>query len=209
MFDGVQIKTYERLPDFDKKEILRYAGYKGEADEVAAKLLDECLQECKGCFSYRVAYIVRPIEFFWETFGESKTAHAHLDGCKEVALFAATVGLDIDRLVSKYAYVSTVKALFFQAIGAERIEALCEEFCKGFGGKRFSAGYGDFPLEKQTEFFRLLDCSRKIGLTLNDSLLMSPTKSVTAAVGVCKNVDRRGSELDCSACLYKHCEFKK
>lgn len=49
---------------------------------------------------------------------------------------------------------------------------------------RFSAGYGDLPLEVQKDIFRVLDCPRKIGLTLNDSLLMSPTKSVTAIVGI-------------------------
>jgi len=49
---------------------------------------------------------------------------------------------------------------------------------------RFSPGYGDLPLETQREIFDVLDCSRRIGLMLNDSLLMSPTKSVTAFVGV-------------------------
>ena len=49
---------------------------------------------------------------------------------------------------------------------------------------RFSAGYGDFPLSAQKEIFGMLDCARQIGLTLNDSLLMSPTKSVTSIVGL-------------------------
>ena len=49
---------------------------------------------------------------------------------------------------------------------------------------RFSAGYGDLPLGVQREIFAALDCPKHIGLTLNDSLLMSPTKSVTAIVGI-------------------------
>ena len=36
----------------------------------------------------------------------------------------------------------------------------------------------------QKDIFKILDCSKKIGLTLTDSLLMSPTKSVTAIVGI-------------------------
>ena len=79
----------------------------------------------------------------------------------------------------------------FQALGAERIESLCDTFCNDMNNElgvrlkpRFSAGYGDLPLEVQKDIFRVLDCPRKIGLTLNDSLLMSPTKSVTAIVGI-------------------------
>jgi cobalamin-dependent methionine synthase I len=49
---------------------------------------------------------------------------------------------------------------------------------------RFSPGYGDLPLELQTNLFKVLDCQHFIGLTLNDSMLMSPSKSVTAIVGL-------------------------
>jgi 5-methyltetrahydrofolate--homocysteine methyltransferase len=49
---------------------------------------------------------------------------------------------------------------------------------------RFSAGYGDLPLEYQKKIFDLLDPHTQIGLTLNDSYLMSPSKSVTALIGV-------------------------
>ncbi|MBO5857729.1 MAG: Vitamin B12 dependent methionine synthase activation subunit, partial [Clostridia bacterium] len=44
----------------------------------------------------------------------------------------------------------------------------------------------DLELTTQKDIFKILDCSKKIGLTLNDSLLMSPTKSVTAFVGIIK-----------------------
>ena len=80
--------------------------------------------------------------------------------------------------------------MFFQAIGAERIESLCDAFCAEREAEglrlrpRFSPGYGDLPLELQRDLFRGLDCSRKIGLTLNESLLMSPSKSVTAIAGI-------------------------
>ena len=80
--------------------------------------------------------------------------------------------------------------MIFQGIGAERIEALCDAFENMIKTDkkivpRVSAGYGDIPLEMQRDIFAALDCPRKIGLTLNESLLMSPTKSVTAIIGVC------------------------
>ena len=81
-----------------------------------------------------------------------------------------------------------------QALGAERIESLCDAFCRETAqeltrqGKtllpRVSPGYGDIPLTMQKELFALLDCPRKIGLTLSDQLIMSPSKSVTALAGI-------------------------
>ena len=77
-----------------------------------------------------------------------------------------------------------------QAIGAERIEALCDCFEADVRGEygsirsRFSPGYGDLSLDFQNDLFRVLDCQRTIGLVLNESMLMSPSKSVTAIIGV-------------------------
>ena len=111
-------------------------------------------------------------------------------------IFAATIGVEIDRLITKYSRLSPAKAFCCQAIGAERVEELCDDFCEsvneklGAGGEmlkpRFSPGYGDLPLETQKMIFSLLDCPKRIGVTLGDSLLMSPSKSVTAFAGITK-----------------------
>ena len=52
------------------------------------------------------------------------------------------------------------------------------------GQPRFSPGYGAVPLSVQREFFNLLACEKLIGVCLTDTLLMTPTKSVTAFVGM-------------------------
>lgn len=181
---NVYEKIYTELPDFDQREILRYAGVKGEADDKTLDLLDECLQESRTAFFYRVCYCEFSKSALFaqiSTAGNSAALARFLDGAEQALVFAATVGLGIDRLINRYAVVSPVKALFFQAIGAERIEVLCERFCKELGlKKRFSPGYGDFALTAQREIFSMLGCEKRIGLSLTDSLLMSPTKSVTA-----------------------------
>ena len=108
-------------------------------------------------------------------------------------IFAATVGLAPDRLVARNLVSSPTRALVFDAIGAERIESLCDAFCEDIKAKignekklrpRFSAGYGDLDIEVQRDIFRLLDCPKNIGLTLTESLLMTPSKSVTAIIGI-------------------------
>ena len=109
----------------------------------------------------------------------------------KVIVMGATVGITLERLIAKYSRVSPVKALLLQALGAERIETLCDAFCEDMQKTlkialkpRFSAGYGDLPLDTQKQIFKLLNLPKNIGLTLNDSMLMSPSKSVTAFIGI-------------------------
>jgi cobalamin-dependent methionine synthase I len=49
---------------------------------------------------------------------------------------------------------------------------------------RFSPGFGDLPLTVQAEILGLLDAGRRMGITLSDSFLMAPSKSVTAIIGL-------------------------
>ena len=122
---------------------------------------------------------------------DSEPLRAYFAPCQKKIVFAATVGVETDRLIAKYSRISPAKALLFQAIGTERVEALCNAFCARLeqeydmkAERRISPGYGDLPLSLQKKIFALLDCQRKIGLTLGSSLLMSHTNSVTAFVGL-------------------------
>ena len=209
---NVTVKTFS-APPIDEREILRYAGSK-DGDESLVAILQECLLESQKVLSYRVCYVKLSIDDFFSFVDgakESKGVQKQLCDCEEVVLFAASVGLGMDRLMEKYSKTSPAKALLCQAIGAERIESLCEALCGQFKteyGKvtaRFSAGYGDFPLSAQQDIFRLLDCPKHIGVSLTDSLLMTPTKSVTAFVGIGK----QNGGLGCKACEKKDCTLRK
>lgn len=188
----ISVKTYENLP-VNEKEIMRYMGCP-KPDPQTAELIRDCLSECLGILKYKVCFdkftisvSENSVEFPFAK-ADSASLFRHLSGFSDAIVFAATVGIELDRLIMKYSRLSPSRAVCFQAIGAERIEALCDAFCGelDFAVKspRFSPGYADFPLQFQTEIFKALDCPRKIGLSLNSALLMSPTKSVTAIVGV-------------------------
>lgn len=176
----IYTKIYN-APPVDRREILRYAGVRGDAPEIEV-LLEECLAEAIDKLTYKVCYGEFPVSFF-DPVG-SEGLKKHLEGCNKAVIFAATVGIGIDRLIARYSSFSPTKSLLFDAIGAERIEALCEVFNREYGGTRFSPGYGDLPLGFQKIIFSALDCPRKIGLSLNESMIMSPSKSVTAIIGV-------------------------
>ncbi len=186
-------------PSINKKEIMRYMSSQGGGDEILG-LVDECLTEVREMLQYKVCYAILTAEtdsnIISLSCGQitSRNLAKNLSGCDKAIIFAATIGIGIDRLISKYSRLSPAKALCLQAIGAERVEALCNDFCEKmeseFQGKgeklrpRFSPGYGDLPLETQKMIFSLLDCPKRIGVTLGDTLLMSPSKSVTAFIGI-------------------------
>lgn len=178
-------------PDFS--EAARYAGLPKTAD--VPETLKTVFSELAPSLSYKVCYAEYPIARNGDTLDlgfatvQSANLATNLDGCDRVVLFAATVGLAPDKLSEKHRRLSPEKALYANAVGAERVEALCDAFCAFLAETnatkpRFSPGYGDLPLSLQTDVFAALDCPRKIGVTLSDSLLMTPTKSVTALVGL-------------------------
>ena len=149
----------------------------------------------------------------------SKALAYNLRGCRSIILFAATIGIEIDRLIAKYSRISAVKALFFQAIGAERIESLCDAFCKEMRAEaemkglflrpRFSPGYGDLPIAEQPKFFALLDMTRRIGVSLTPTTIMVPRKSVTAIMGIARTPQPHRPP-DCEHCLmFRTCPFRK
>ncbi len=198
---SILIENYT-LPPVDEKEVLRYAGAQGEE---FLSLIAECAKECAPTLSPKVCYVELSIAEFYAlipTAKESEGIKRFLGEAKKVVLFAATVGLGVDRLIARYAQVSPSKAMFFQALGAERIESLCDVFCQKHGlGRRYSPGYGDFPLSAQREIFETLRYD-KIGLTLTDSMMLSPTKSVTAIALV------GGEKKTCENCEKKDCAYR-
>lgn len=189
------VKIFD-APVFDKDEVLRYARSSSK-DELSVELVKEVVALAENAFSYSVCYAELPFSSngcvcdFSAFKLDSKNLSMCLEGASRVLVFAATVGVGIDRLISKYSRIAPSKALMLDALGVERIEALCDAFCDEYKKEknvlltpRFSAGYGDCPLITQRHIFDLLNCQKSIGLTLNDSMLMSPTKSVTAFVGI-------------------------
>ena len=214
---GITVKNYAP-PPWDLGEILRYCGAGGEGGKALSSLMEECIREAETGLHYRVCFRELTVSCKGDQLDmefaqiSSENLRNNLSGCKRAVVFAATVGLELDRLIVRYSRLSPTKAVLLQAIGAQRIESLCDAFCEELReaallkgedtAPRFSPGYGDLPLSLQRDIFRVLDCERKIGLTLNESLLMSPTKSVTAFVGLRKG--EKGEPPQSKAC--SHCE---
>ena len=126
-------------------------------------------------------------------FGASRKLARHLAGCHAAYLVCGTLGTGFDTLLRRVSVKSAADTLVLQAVGTAAIEEWMDGIEEAIRGelapgemliRRYSPGYGDFPLEAQRELLGILDTPRTIGVSLTDTLLMAPSKSVSAVIGV-------------------------
>ena len=196
--------TYEPNKDsliVNKSEIYRYLGYKTgmdlpkEIETSVEEILDNVLKQSvpKVCYKYFETKVGEQVDFGFMSV-ESKELASNLEGCTETVIFGATIGIYTDRQIQKEQILSPVRALIYQAVGAAVVEAVCDDFNEWIRQKekekgrdicpRFSPGYGDVSLSIQKSIFQELSLAKLAGITLTDSLLMIPEKSVTAIIGI-------------------------
>lgn len=191
------IKVITGKGRIDRKETLRYLGYYGVKEENSLNgVIEECekliLPALRPVACWSVFDIVREEGVLNLGFAktDSKALSKNLEGCKKIALFAATVGAEIDRLIIKYEKLSPARALVLQALGSTAAECWCDDVNaqitaeSGETKPRFSCGYGDLPVELQRDIFAALNVTKNIGVTLSENCFMTPAKSVTAIVGI-------------------------
>ena len=217
------MNTNARLTELDRREILRYLGWRGQ-DPDAAVLND--IDRCAALF-LRTA---RP-RLVWRRFPLDEEGaligtdfrpaggdvRRLLAGCTAVVFFAATAGLEAERLMRRAQAENMADAVILDACGSAAVENICDNFCADLAAaeaprhltERFSPGYGDLPLTQQADFCRLLNVQRRIGVTLTDSGLMIPQKSVTALLGVSPDPVPRADGVCAGCALAGECVSRK
>lgn len=211
--------------EIDKNEVLRYLGYRGKpADSETLQRIADCARELETAVSPRSLLRIRPAELGDGTVTidglqiKSRNLRRHIDGCREAALFAATLGPQADILLRRYSKTDMSRAVILQACAAALVESYCDERCAELAENvkprglylrpRYSPGYGDFPIEYQADLLRLLDCQKKIGLTATDSFMLAPSKSVTAVIGL--TTEKKSCHISkCMECKSLNCPFRK
>ena len=217
------------------REMFRYMGYGGnEPDPEVASEAELCLTRLLEETEPKTVWRRYPVDLKKGDIVRiegmeirSSALCRNLAGCREVFLMAATLGLSPDRMTARAQAAGRVsRAVMLQAAAAALIEEVCDELNEQLRleaareGKslrpRFSPGYGDFRLEHQTELFRILEVQKRIGVTLTEHLLMMPSKSVTAVIGISDmppdtQCGKQGEGLTsgCGACDRTDCSFRK
>ena len=179
----------------------RYLFYRGNPAKEASFGLEEAAKLVEKHSAPRIA--LREFELRRENglglIGTPLELRGHnianlLRACERCVLFCATIGLEVDKLIRHWQHKDMAFAAMFDACASAAVENLCghleRELCEKYSAyglsltKRFSPGFGDFPLSIQRDFCTVLDTARRIGVFVNESFMMTPQKSVTAIIGL-------------------------
>lgn len=205
------------------KETLRYLGQGTSADPDISRLAESCLDEIKRISCPKSVYREFPILHIENNVidigaarFESKNLAKNLCGCDSLFLFAATLGIDADTQIRSYQRRGQMsRAVILDAAATAYIEEYCDHICDEIRMQhpsmhlrpRFSPGYGDLVLQHHNDILMLTESRKKIGLTLTDSLMLLPQKSVTAIIGL--SSEECASETGCKGCSKVDCIYRR
>lgn len=165
--------------EINRKEVRRYLGYGGrEADEQINGRIEQAIDMLCSQAVPRWTYEVYPLErleidtlCFAGMTVQSGSLSKNLEGCQKVALMAATLGIQVDRLIQKHNHSQVSMAVILQAASAAMIEEVCDMVQEEiklqmekegyYDRPRFSPGYGDFSIAYQKQILQILNCSKK------------------------------------------------
>ncbi|WP_461206605.1 vitamin B12 dependent-methionine synthase activation domain-containing protein [Clostridium sp. DL1XJH146] len=214
----------------DRSEVLRYLGYRNqETDTTIENLIDLCIEEVKEYSIPKSTFKTFDLMKIQDTQNvkitdtnltfHGRDIYNHLKNSTKCTIMASTLGVQIEKKTRLYEKSNLTKALIFDACATTAIESFCDEIeeeVKKEAEKlnlaityRYSPGYGDFDLNIQHNILNVLDAHKKIGLTVTDTNILLPRKSVTAVIGFQdKNIGRQ--HPGCNTCNKKNdCLFRK
>ena len=206
------------------EEALRYIGA-AQADGETRQLAEEAARTLES--RLHPLYLWRAVRTVQTGEGVSlpdagitlpgKLAADMLKQCGTAVLLVCTLSAGYERLEKEWEARDMARAALMDACGSAWTEAVCDEaeteIRSRFPGKyltdRFSPGYGDLPLSLQADFLRATDAGRKLGITVNDSFLLTPCKTVTAVIGL-SDLPQGARIRGCAYCeLQENCKYRK
>lgn len=209
----------------DRNEVLRYMGTPPErAKEDLLALVDTCSVRMLSAAQPRWCYRVFPIRLDdggvhleGGVFLPGQSLKDHLSGCDRAAVLCATLGSQADTLIRQAECSDMLWALALDCCASTLVEQLCDRaeqqihavYPNCHSPFRFSPGYGDLPLEVNTDLLDLLNAPRAIGLCATSSHLLTPRKSVTALLGLSDHPIQT-HKRSCPGCpAYDNCQYRK
>jgi hypothetical protein len=211
----------------DVKEVLSRIGYADTrmASQRIISMVDDYLDNYHEFIDPSFKYVYRDIGKVTgsrtrvgnATFKSAVLARL-LERCQRAAVFVLTIGEYLEELV---AYLSekglVLQATVLDAVGSGAAETLAAEIQAEIQrnaarrglviSRRFSPGYCDWDIAQQGEIFKLL--GNVNGITLTDSRLMIPRKSVSGIIGI----GLPGREIEeynpCTTCRKKDCPGRR
>lgn len=211
--------------ELDLSEALRYLGVRGEPDPALCSQLSAAADKLKRRVAPRWAWRAFPL-----TPGPGCPALEGADlalpgdmagrmlaDCSQAVLLMCTLGAEFEALLRAEQARGMAGAALLDACGSAWVEAGCDQAEEEISARfpalhltdRFSPGYGDLPLSLQRDVCALLDTPRRLGVQVTDSLLLNPSKTVTAVIGLSEN-PQPARVRGCAFCsLRESCQYRK
>ena len=224
-----------RLETINPNEVLLYLGYNGgEVPDGLEAQIAACAEEIKKAARPKVTYRIfavpeesaagqnggRGVFLQGVPFPlEGNDIARHLRDCTLAVLMAATLGPDAETLLMRAQVQDMSRALILDSCASTAIENVCDLFETDLRAEyetqglyltdRFSPGYGDMPIGQQRDFCELLDTRRRIGLSVSQSGILLPRKSVTAVMGVSDTPRTRRSSGCANCSMFRTCQIRR
>lgn len=220
-------------PDIEKsdvrvnpEDIIRLLGEEGSADAYSQSLVNQSIDKCMKIMSPSAAYVLTealetesPEEIAIEgiRFDAGKIIHRMLKHSDTYAFFLVTVGTEPEMLARDLlakgdfleGYIIDLVASALVDSVADQVHKALEELSSIKGMKvsnRYSPGYCSWDVAEQQKLFSLFP-ENNCGISLSDSSLMNPVKSISGIVGLGHQV--KFNEYTCEICPMKTCQFRK
>ncbi len=151
---------------------------------------------------------------------EGNIIRKHLAEAERVVFLAATIGDGVENAVSRHfdegRYAHSVLLDAAATAAVEQVCDACETMLRpqlakeGFSMRwRFSPGYGDWDIHAQPELLRLTQ-AESVGISLTESFMLCPRKSVTAVIGLVRSGgEEQSAPKGCASCGKLDCPARK
>ena len=196
-------------------DVYEQMGYHGALPDEATQretqaVVDDVRQWLHPQFCF---FVVRELP----AFDMGKIILRQLRGSEAYALFVCTAGVDYESYQQRLkAEGDMVRVFIADALGsviaekcADQMETTLQESIDKLGWhhtNRFSPGYCGWHVSEQQRLFPLFD-GHTCGITLTDSSLMVPIKSVSGIIGLGQEV--RKLDYTCGLCTFEKCYKRK
>lgn len=210
----------------DRLELLRYVGYPRKAaqqraiPEVVERNLELGLTYLHPKAMYSIYRVERhaPQELGLGTVTIRGKVASFLAAADRIAIFVATVGRKItDASQAASRGGDPVTGWVFDALGSYAAEATADVLSRHLRNQfplaravseRFSPGYCGIQLSEQSALFGLIDAAT-ISITLQPTMLMQPTKSISGLLGIGSEGAFPTDAMPCQRCKDVTCPMRR
>ncbi len=191
--------------------------------EIIQQAIKDAPQHCKLSGGYKIFNTIdinlkaNSIQIENQTFLPTKIVATQLKRSTAVALYICTAGAEISNYSKEISDLGDpLLGYIFDVIGSvavektmDKIQELLEDKLLKSGLKisdRYSPGYCEWSVAEQQKLFQLIP-ENFCGVSLSESSLMNPIKSISGIIGIGAGLEQKGYQ--CHWCTDKNCIYGK